>query len=200
MFRKPLFSLLALLVLSLCAGGTFAWAATQPPRLKAGEFLPPHPAPAFRLRGSDGAELNLERWRGKVVLLFFGFTNCPEVCPVTLATLTQARKALGARAGDVQVVYVTVDPERDSPQRLALHLKGFDPSFVGGTGAPESLAAVRKAYGVVANKVVTAGGYGVDHSSSVFLIDREGRLRAMMPYGRSAADYVHDVQLLLSPK
>ena len=196
--------LLALSALSAFAG--FAFAASDATRLKAGVFSPPALAPEFALRGSDGAELNLARYRGKVVLLSFGFTHCTEVCPVTLATLAQARRDLGANAAAMQVVYVTVDRQRDDAARMKAYLSSFDPSFVGGTGTPDSLAGVRKHYGIVATKVVSSGaaggsagsgGYAVDHSSSVYLIDAEGRLRAMMPYGHNAADYVHDVQLLL---
>lgn len=183
-----------LLMLSVALGTA---AASDRARLKAGVFSPAHAAPDFSLRGSDGKELELARYRGKLVLLFFGFTHCAEVCPMTLATLTQARKNLGATGSEVQVVYVTVDPERDSVERLASYLKAFDSSFVGATGQPAQLAAMRKAYGVVATKVAAPAGYAVDHSSSVFMIDRDGRLRAMMPFGRSPADFVHDVQLLL---
>ncbi|MEO8159644.1 MAG: SCO family protein [Betaproteobacteria bacterium] len=165
--------------------------------LKAGVFEPPRRAPEFSLRGSDGAELNLGRYRGKVVLLAFGFTHCTEVCPVTLAVLAQARKKLGTIGNQLQVVYVTVDPERDNAERMKKYLSSFDTTFIGGTGKPEQLAAVRSNYGIVANKVVSPGGYSVDHSSSVYLIDGEGRLRAMMPYGHGAEDYVHDVVLLL---
>jgi protein SCO1/2 len=175
----------------------FAFGATDTPRLKAGVFSPPAAAPEFALRGSDGNALNLARYRGKVVLLAFGFTNCAEVCPVTLATLALARKGLGTSAAETQVVYITVDPERDSAERMKSYLRNFDPSFVGATGQPEALAGVRKNYGVVANRVSSTGGYAVDHSSSVYLIDRDGKLRAMMPYGHAAADYVHDLQLLL---
>lgn len=189
-----------LIAAALAVPALTAMAANEGPRLKAGVFAPAHPAPEFSLRASDGGELNLARYRGKLVLLFFGFTHCADVCPVTLATLTQARQKLGAAASAVQVVYVTVDPERDNPQRLASYLKGFDASFVGGTGEPAQLTAIRQRYGVVANKVVASaahGGYAIDHSSSVFMIDREGRLRAMMPFGRSPGDYVHDLQRLL---
>jgi protein SCO1/2 len=141
----------------------------------------------------------LSRHRGKVVALAFGFTSCPDVCPVTLATLTEARKKLVAAGTDLQVVYVTVDPERDDAERMRSYLASFDPSFVGGTGAPEQLEAVRKEYGILAEKVKTAAGYAVAHSSSIFLIDREGRLRALMPYGHPADDFVHDVQILSAP-
>ena len=161
-------------------------------------FEPPRPAPEFALRGSDGSELTLARYRGKVVLLSFGFTHCAAVCPTTLATLAQARRRSARRPTAVQVVFVTVDPERDLPAQMKAYLAAFDPSFIGATGRPEALAAMRKDYGVIADKVPMGGSYAVDHTSSIFLIDRDGRLRAMMPYGRDARDFVHDVKLLLA--
>jgi len=172
--------------------------AAPSPALKAGVFEPPRQAPELMLRGSDGSEVKLSRYRGKLVLMSFGFTSCAAVCPVTLATLTQARKLLGSLADSVQVVFVTVDPERDDPQRLKTFLAAFDPAFVGATGKPEALEAVRRSYGVSARKIPMADGYLFDHSSSIFLIDAEGRLRAMMPYGHEARDFVHDVKLLLA--
>lgn len=180
-----------------------ARAAPAPaPRLKAGVFEPAQAAPGFALQGSDGAPLSLARFKGRLVLLVFGFTNCPEVCPTTLATLAEARRQLGARAADVQVVYVTVDPERDDIPRIRQYLAAFDASFIGGTEAPATLAAMRLRYGVVAEKIRPRQGnaYGMNHSTSVYLIDRTGRLRAMMPYGRAAADFVHDLQLLLAER
>lgn len=164
---------------------------------KAGVFSPPRLAPEFSLAGSDGAELKLSRYRGKVVLLGFGFTHCPQVCPTTLALLAQARKKLGTAGNEMQVVYITVDPERDNAERMRQYLSSFDPTFVGGTGTPNQLSAVRKNFGIVANKVASAGGYSVDHSSSIYIIDRDGNLRAMMPYGRNADDFAHDVKILL---
>lgn len=193
--------LLTLLLAALPLGA--AAANDRPDRLKAGVFEPAQPAPEFSLKGSDGAELKLARFKGRLVLLVFGFTNCPEVCPTTLATLAQARKALGADAADVQVVYVTVDPARDDLARIRQYLAAFDPSFIGGTEAPDKLAAMRKQYGVVAEKIASKqpttanAAYGMNHSTSVWLIDRAGRLRAMMPYGHEAKDFVHDLKLLL---
>lgn len=144
-------------------------------------------------------ELKLSTYRGKLVLLVFGFTHCPEVCPTTLATLAQARKTLGLQADSVQVVYVTVDPERDDATRIRKYLAAFDTSFVGGTGKPQALEAMQKNYGVVAAKLATTtGGYGMNHSTSVFFIDRAGRLRSIMPYGHGAKDFVHDLRLLLA--
>lgn len=171
-------------------------------RLKAGVFEPAQPAPEFALQGSDGAALSLARFKGRLVLLVFGFTRCPEVCPTTLATLAQARRELGAGAADVQVVYVTVDPERDDVTRIRQYLAAFDPSFIGGTAAPQKLADMRKRYGVVAEKVPEPQphAYGMNHSTSVYLIDRAGKLRAMMPYGHQAKDFVHDLELLLAAK
>ena len=146
---------LLLLALSLALSLAAAAAPTAPasPALKAGVFEPPRQAPELMLSGSDGAELKLSRYRGKLVLMSFGFTSCAAVCPVTLATLTQARKLLGPQAESVQVIFVTVDPERDDPQRMKAYLAAFDKSFVGATGKPEALEAVRRSYGVIARKI-----------------------------------------------
>jgi protein SCO1/2 len=186
-------SLVALLLLLAAAAASAADDAT----LKAGVFDPPRLAPEFSLVGSDGNELTLGRYRGKVVVLAFGFTSCADVCPVTLGTLASVKKQLGAEGSDLQVVYVTVDPERDDAERMRSYLTSFDPSFVGGTGTPEQLEAVRKEYGIIAEKVKAASGYSVSHSSYTYLIDRAGRLRALMPYGHPADDYVHDLGILL---
>jgi len=165
--------------------------------LKAGTFDPPRDAPAFTLHGSNGAPLKLSDYRGKVVLLGFGFSSCQQVCPITLGTLKQVNKKLGEQAKDVQVLYITVDPERDDEARLKKYLASFDPAFLGGTGTQAELAAVRKDYGVMAEKVAGPDG-SYTHSSFIYLIDRAGRLRALMPFGHVADDYVHDVRLLLA--
>jgi protein SCO1/2 len=169
-------------------------------KLKAGTFDPPRMAPEFTLQGSDGSPLKLDRYRGKVVLLGFGFTHCPEVCPTTLSMLAKARKQMGEQAKDVQIVYITVDPDRDNPLRMREYLTHFDASFIGGTGSAAELDKVRKDYGIAASKKMSAGapgGYGVDHSSFTYVIDRKGSLRGLIPYGRSAGDVVHDVKILL---
>ena len=171
--------------------------AAETAALKAGVFDPARMAPDFTLRGSNGGDVTLSRYRGKLVLLAFGYTSCTEVCPITLAMLARARKELADAGAELQVVYVTVDPERDSVARMHEYLANFDPSFIGGTGTELELAAVRRAYGIVATRIPAGSGYGIAHSSSVYIVDRDGALRAMMPYGRSAEDYVHDVKLLL---
>ena len=156
------------------------------------------PAPALKLQGTDGRPLDLANYRGKVVMLAFGFSSCGEVCPITLATLAGARRKLGAEAERVQVVYVTVDPERDTEERMRRYLGSFDPTFVGGVGSPAAIDAAQKSYGVSSNKITYPdGGYTVGHSSSIYLIDRTGGLRAVMPYGRTVDDFVHDLKILL---
>ena len=168
-----------------------------PEAMRAGAFDPPHAAPAFALSGSDGSEVTLARYRGKVVLLTFGFTHCAAVCPTTLATLAQAREQLGERADAVQVVFVTVDPERDGAAHMREYLAAFDKSFIGATGAPDALAEVREGYGVTAVREGDGPDYAMAHTSSIFLIDRAGKLRGLMPFGHDAADFAHDVEILL---
>jgi protein SCO1/2 len=172
--------------------------ATDNATLIAGVFSPPRQAPDFSLSGSNGSELKLRSYRGKVVVLAFGFTSCPDVCPITLATLAQARKKLGAEGNELQVVYITVDPERDDAERMRMYLAAFDPAFIGGTGTAERLDAVRKEYGITATRRALGTSYLYAHSSFTYLIDREGKLRALMPYGHSADDYVHDLRILMA--
>ena len=173
-------------------------AAVEGENLKSGVFEPPRQAPGFTLTASNGTEFSLNQAQGKLVILGFGFTHCPNICPMTLANLAQARKKLGSLADEVQVVYVTVDPERDTPARLREYLNTFDSSFIGVTGTEEQLAALRKQYGIIAAKETGKNGeYEVHHSSYIYLIDRTGLLRALVPFGKSADDIVHDVKILL---
>jgi len=155
-------------------------------------------APALKLQGSDGRPLDLERFRGKVVLLAFGFSNCGEVCPITLATLAGARRKLAADATNVQVVYVTVDPERDDAAQMRKFLGNFDPTFIGGVGTRAEIDAAQKNFGISSTKTVNAdGSYSIGHTSSIYMIDRAGGLRAVMPYGHTVDEFVHDLKILL---
>ena len=148
---------IALLLMLIGAASVRAEDATA---LKAGVFDPPRQAPEFTLPGSNGAELKLSAYRGKVVLLGFGFTSCTQVCPITLGTLKQVNKKLGPQASDLQVIYITVDPEHDDAPRLQKYLSSFDPSFIGGTGSEAQLAAVRKDYGIASEKVAGPDRWG----------------------------------------
>lgn len=170
---------------------------------KSGVFEPPREAPAFELDGSNGAKLTLQQFRGKVVILEFGFSLCPRICPKTLANVAQAFEQLGPAAAEVQHIFVTVDPERDTPARLHEFLQFFNPTFLGATGTEDQLEAVEHAYGVIAVKEASEDKkqvYEVHHSSSIYLIDRQGMLRVLVPFGKAPDAIAHDVRLLLQEK
>ncbi|WP_174872906.1 SCO family protein [Vogesella oryzae] len=152
----------------------------------------------FTLTGQDGKPHGLADYQGKAVVLFFGYTHCPDVCPTTMLEYQQVMKKLGKDADRVQVLFVSVDPERDTPQVLAGYIPFFDKRFMGLTGATEQVLAVARQYKVVAQKHPTeGGGYSVDHSAGSYLFDRDGQLRVYVPYGTATADIVHDLQQLL---
>jgi protein SCO1/2 len=195
MNQKSRRNVLALLAAVILAAGPAGGAEDR--ALKAGVFSPARIAPDFTLPASDGSALNLGRFRGKVVVLGFGFTSCPDVCPITLAMLAQARSKLGELGDQLQVVYITVDPERDDAAQMQRYVTAFDPSFIGGTGTDEQLSAVREEYGIIAEKKVDGENYTFAHSSYTYLIDRDGRLRALMTYGHTAEDFAHDIRILL---
>lgn len=163
-------------------------------------FDPPAPAADFTLRDQWGRPFRLADQRGNVVLLYFGYTYCPDVCPTTLAVWRKVEVALRDLAGRVRFVMITVDPERDTPDRLRVYLGAFSPRFVGLTGSEGALAAVYKAYGVIRKKEAVPGsaaGYLVSHTARVFLIDPAGALRATYPYDAPVEDFGHDIRRLL---
>jgi protein SCO1/2 len=183
------------LVVGLAAPG---FAAEQ---FKSGVFEPPRLAPEFKLPGSNGAEVALSRYKGKVVVIAFGFSHCKTICPVTLAKLSEVWKTLGPQADALQMLFISVDPARDTPGRLREFVTLFHPDFVGLTGTEPQLKQVRDIYGVVAQKAASENkkiGYDVHHSSSLHVVDREGRLRVLIPFGTAAADVVHDLRVLLA--
>ncbi|SCK13959.1 SCO family protein [Vogesella sp. LIG4] len=152
----------------------------------------------FTLTGQDGKPHSLADYKGKAVVLFFGYTHCPDVCPTTMLEYQQVMKQLGKDADQVQVLFISVDPERDTPQVLAGYLPFFDKRFMGLTGEPELVKSVAAQYKVVAQKQPTAGGgYSVDHSAGSYVFDRNGQLRVYMPYNTPVADIAHDLQQLL---
>jgi protein SCO1/2 len=174
--------------------------ASAGPVFKGGVLEPPHPAPDFALPASDGSTFRLSAERGRVVVLFFGYTFCPDVCPLTLSEMAQVHARLGHQASRLRVAFVTVDPERDTPERLRHYVGVFHPRFLGLTGDAETLARVRRAYGIVAEQRTVAGtkaAYLIDHSALVYVIDPEGRLRLMFPFGTPIEDMAHDLRLLL---
>lgn len=164
-----------------------------------GAEIPAGEAQDFTLVGHGGQTIRLSDFRGKLVALYYGYTFCPDVCPTTLAELGQAMKQLGAQADEVQVILVTVDPERDTPDRLAEYVSYFDPSFIGLSGTLDQVAAAAEAFDIyyLKHEGTAASGYLVDHTASLRLLDREGRLRLIWPYGTSGDKIARDIKHLL---
>jgi len=155
---------------------------------------------ALALTDHRGQPRTLADWKGKVVVLFFGFTQCPDVCPTTLATLADVMKRLGPDADRVQVVFVTLDPERDTPAVLAPYVTAFDPRFVGLYGDRDATARAAREFRVFFQKVQgsTAGTYTIDHTAASYAIDRDGRLRLYIRHAQSAEDVTADLRRLIA--
>jgi protein SCO1/2 len=154
----------------------------------------------FSLTRASGEVFRLSDQRGKVILLFFGYTSCPDVCPTTMAELKQALERLnGKQLEQVEVVYVTVDPKRDTPERVQEYVNHFNSSFIGLSGTEEELSKIWNDYGIYRLEVpgVSAAGYGVDHTARVTMIDKNGNMRVSFSFGTPVEDIVHDLQLLL---
>jgi len=162
---------------------------------------PPLPAADFVLASGDGP-VALSDFRGRITVLFFGYTFCPDVCPYTLQRLRAARELLGPAGEDVQVVFISVDPERDTPARATAYARGFDPSFAGLSGSPEEVAAVASSFGIFYARAEPdrdeEGFYLVDHSATVLVLDREGDVRLMWPGEASAEELAADLAWLLA--
>lgn len=153
----------------------------------------------FSLQAHTGKRVSTADYRGKVLLLFFGYTHCPDICAPTLVKLATVHKTLGADASRVQVLFVTIDPKHDSAAQLAGFVPKFDPSFVGLTGTPEEIAAVAHEYKVAYVPTPTSMSHQVliDHSGGVLVKDGRGKLRLLFKNEMSAADMEHDLRLLL---
>jgi protein SCO1 len=131
----------------------------------------------FALAGPDGTEVTEQTYRGKWLAIYFGYTSCPDICPTTMMELAQAVQAIGPRAGGVQVVFISVDAQRDRPELLAEYLKTFDPRFVGLTGRPAQISAAAKSFNVFYERHDTDdGNYSYDHSSYLYLVDPAGQM------------------------
>lgn len=144
-----------------------------------------------------GRPRRLQDWRGKAVVLFFGFTHCPDVCPTTLAEASSALKKLGPHAERVQVLFVTVDPARDTQKALADYVSAFDPRFIGLRGDEEATRRVAKEFKIYYETRKQGDGYTVDHSAQTYVLDPQGRLRLLVRHDRLAQDLAHDLRLLL---
>ena len=153
----------------------------------------------FDLVDQNGARRGLADFRGKVVVLFFGYTHCPDVCPTTMAQLAQAMHELGEDAKHVQVLFVTVDPDRDTQELLARYVPAFDPSFLGLRGDAQATERVAREFKILVQKSPGSSpdNYTVDHSAGTYMFDPQGRLRVYVNYGQGPEVFVHDIRALL---
>jgi len=158
-------------------------------------------ARTLSLPDQNGRLRTLEEFRGKVTIVFFGYTQCPDVCPTTMAELAQVKKALGTDGDRVQGVFVSVDPERDTPEVLKNYMASFDPSFVALRGTPEQTAAAAKEFKVFFAKAPgkTEGSYSIDHTAGSYVFDANGKVRLFVRYGSDAEALTADIKTLLNP-
>jgi len=197
--RKTYFLFALVLLLLLAALGFMALRGSSY-EFQGSLMQNPQPARDFTLTDQTGQPFTLSDQRGKVVVLFFGYTHCPDVCPTTLAEMRSVRRDLGALADQVVFVFITVDPERDTPEVLADFVTLFDSSFYGLSGSPNTLAQVYNAYGVYVQKQESdnsALGYLVDHTGRLFVVDRAGNFRLTFPFGFERERIVQDLTYLI---
>lgn len=186
--------LILLLVALLLAGcGSHTFAGTL--------YDPIIPAPEIGGTNWDGTPFSLGDLRGRVILIFFGYTSCPDVCPTALAEMKSITSRLEDRSGEVAVVFVSVDPERDTPERIGVYINAFSPDFYGVYLPTQALPAVKQAYGVFAEKRVVEGsaaGYLIDHTGWTYVVDKQGNLREVFAPDVAVDARLEDVEALLS--
>jgi protein SCO1/2 len=156
--------------------------------------------PDYQLSYSDGKPASLRDFKGKYVMLFFGFTQCPDVCPTTLARASEIKRLLGADGDKLQVVFVTVDPERDTGPLLAEYMRAFDPTFVAVRGNLEQTAKAAKDFKIFYRKVPSGSSYTMDHTALTYLFDANGKIRLAVKHEQTAQQVAADVRLLMRPK
>lgn len=156
----------------------------------------------FSLTDSNGHVRTLSQFKGRVVALFFGYTHCPDVCPTTLADLARAIDKLGERGRDVQVLFVTLDPARDTPEILGKYVPSFNPGFIGLRGNEDTTRKVAQDFKIFYAKQETGSraGYTIDHSAGVYVFDRKGNIRLYLNHGQSVQDIAHDLGVLLDER
>ena len=186
------FSFAAVLGLALVACGSGA------PKFKSTDITGADYGKALELTDHTGKLRRLEDFRGKAVVLFFGFTHCPDVCPTTLVDVSNALKKLGPDAGRVQVLFVTVDPERDTQDALAKYVTAFDPRFLGLRGDAAATRRAAKEFKIYYEKRKSGESYSVDHSGQSYVLDPQGRLRLLVRPDRIAEDLPADLRTLLN--
>ena len=152
----------------------------------------------FQLRGHDGKEYSLASFKGKCVLIFFGFTQCPDICPTALSRAVHIRKLLADKAEQLQVIFITIDPERDTPELLAQYMKAFDPGFLGLYGDMKQTQDVAAAFRVFYQKVPSGSSYSMDHSSISYAFDTKGKIRLALKHEQTAEQCATDLRALMN--
>ena len=195
MTKRILLSLATGLVL---AAGVAFLTLREPATYYGTHLSPAMPAADFTLQSADGP-VSVSDFEGRAVALFFGYTSCPDVCPTTLLRLSNALEQLGEQRAEVQVVFVSVDPERDTPERASRYAESVDPAFVGLSGAPEQIAEVAAEYGIYYEKVESSGatGYLVDHSATITVLNEAGNVELLWSPTVTAEQMAADLETML---
>ena len=154
----------------------------------------------FRLTDADGRERTLADYKGKAVLMYFGFVQCPDVCPTALIRAAKVKQLLGADGDKLQVIFITIDPERDTPEGIKAYTAAFDPSFIGLYGDAKRTRETADEFKVYYKQVPTGSSYTMDHSALSYAFDPQGRLRLALRHEQTAEDYAHDLRQLLAGK
>jgi len=190
-FYRPIGILLCLLLLSTACSQTHEFGGAV--------YEEPQTVPDFTLAAANEQTVSLSDFRGQYVFIYFGYTFCPDLCPDTLAKLARVHKQLGDEAGQMQVVMISVDPERDTPEKLAEYVAAFDDSFVGLTGSPTEIDAAGAAFGLYYEKHegTAATGYLIDHTARTYLLDPNGRILVAYPYDATDDAIEADLRYLL---
>jgi len=190
----------AILISSALVAGTPAVQAGSPSELSTAYHLAPWPAgaqsPSFTLQDASGQRRTLAHYRGRIVVIFFGFLHCPDACPTELYKLSQVMHALGPVTKPPQVLFITLDPQRDSPAQLKSYVTSFDPRFVGLTGSADQIQQAADSFGVQFARVVQGADYTIDHSTATYIFDADGHLRLVGALSTSESDLLHDLKAL----
>lgn len=203
MFRLWFLLLAALLLNAGCQTSTVSEAGTASPYvsdLRGAVFDPPRPLADFTIESTTGEDFTLSEHQSQVILLYFGYRSCPDFCPTTFSELQRVYKELDEPEDKLKIVFVTIDPERDTLDYLGLYVRAFHEDFIGLRTEGEALQQIEREFGVVAERRVvgeSALSYLFDHTASIFLIGADGRLEAQYLYGTNYRDIVHDLQLIL---
>jgi protein SCO1/2 len=199
-WRLPGLAVFAVLGVAMAAGFVVSRSVHSPkppsPALRLNDLTPGTPPADFRLTDFNGQVRTLQDYRGQVLVLFFGFTRCPNVCPTELFKIAQVMKRLGPASDRVQVLFITLDPERDSPELMKTYVTAFDPRFVGLTGTPDQIDAVADNYHVLHIKEAVGNDYSIGHSAGAYVIDRQRQHRLVGTLDTTIDDLTHDLRIL----